>query len=78
MTPEQSEFLKSEFNLDKKALSAMDKEGWSDIREKCSEIAISEYDEDDDGESVLSSRFLVAESITDITFKMMKAALTTE
>ena len=68
LTAEQKEFLERELNLTEEEIKGMDKEQWTDIREKCFMI---EGDEAPVDFTPISDRGRIAADITDITFKKL-------
>ena len=70
LTTEQLEFLNKELNLTEEDIKGMDKEQWTDVREKCFMIEGDEAPEDD---APISERGSIAADIADITFKKLHA-----
>ncbi len=68
LTKEQLEFLNRELNLTEENIKGMDKEQWTDIREKC---FIIEGDEAPVDATPISERGRIAADIADITFKKL-------
>ena len=71
LTADRAKFLEDEFGITTEQIEAIDLEGWKKVRSDCTEIVIEESEKfgDDDAPT---ARFLMAESIADTSYKMLK------
>ena len=73
LSKEQIKFLNDEFDVSESNIEKMSKEEWVKIKKKSYDIMRDEMlDENDDAIEDISERGIIAESITDIEYSMLK------